>query len=391
MYDLVLKSGTVIDPKNNINGKKDVAVLDGKIALVEENISSDVASRTIDVSGKIVTPGLIDLHTHVYDGVNGNGVKADLGGVRAAVTTMVDAGSSGCDTFGGFPEHIIPNNHTEVLPFLHICRTGLATTPDIFSPASIDLDKTIATVEANRDVIRGIKARMVSPALEIMGMEMPRMAKRAAKEAGVKLMVHIGDTEHRYDADVIRDLLPILEEGDIVTHLFTANPGGVIGSDGKLVPEAQEAKDRGVWLDTAHGRANFSFDIGARILDQGLIPHCISTDLTLPGRQNTVHSMTEMMTRFLAMGFTLDQVVAMSTLNPAMSLNETDRLGSLGVGMQADISVLDIKDGNWIVYDVVGGSRTIDKAVIPVLAVKRGEVFEGGWGPRTWGWDPDQV
>ena len=211
MYDLVLKSGTVIDPKNNINGKKDVAVSDGKIALVEENIPSDSSSRTIDVSGKIVTPGLIDLHTHVYDGVNGNGVKADLGGVRAGVTTMVDAGSSGCDTFGGFPEHIIPNNHTEVLPFLHICRTGLATTPDIFSPASIDLDKTIATVEANRDVIRGIKARMVSPALEIMGMEMPRMAKRAAKESGVKLMVHIGDTEHRYDADVIRDLLPKLE------------------------------------------------------------------------------------------------------------------------------------------------------------------------------------
>ena len=304
---------------------------------------------------------------------------------------MVDAGSSGCDTFGGFPNHIIPNNHTEVLPFLHICRTGLATTPDIFSPASIDLDRTIAVCEANAGVIRGIKARMVSPALEIMGIEMPKMAKRAAKEAGIKLMVHIGDTEHRYDPEVIRELLPIMEEGDIVTHLFTANPGGVIGSDGKLVPEAKEANERGVWLDTAHGRGNFSFDVGARILDQGLMPHCISTDLTLPGRQNTVHSMTEMMTRFLAMGFTIHQVVEMCTVNPAKALGEEARLGSLEVGKQGDVSVLDVREGDWVVYDVLGTSRRIDKAVVPVMAVKRGEVFEAGWGPRTWGWEPDQA
>ena len=389
MYDLIVKGGTVIDPAQGLNGFNDVAVQDGKIALVAPDIPAAEAQRVVEVKGKIVTPGLIDLHTHVYDGVNGNGVKADLGGVRAGVTTMVDAGSSGCDTFGGFPNHIIPNNHTEVLPFLHICRTGLATTPDIFSPASIDLDKTIATVEANQGVIRGIKARMVSPALEIMGIEMPKMAKRAAVESGVKLMVHIGDTEHRYDPEVIRELLPILEEGDIVTHLFTANPGGVISSDGKLVPEAREANDRGVWLDTAHGRGNFSFDIGDRILDQGLIPHCISTDLTLPGRQNTVHSMTEMMTRFLAMGFTLEQIVEMCTINPAEALGEDERLGSLEVGKQADISVLDVKEGDWVVYDVLFNSRRVERAVVPVLAVKRGEVFEAGWGPRTWGWEPD--
>jgi dihydroorotase len=232
---------------------------------------------------------------------------------------------------------------------------------------------------------------MVSPALEIMGMEMPRLAKRAAKEAGVKLMVHIGDTEKRYDPNVIRDLLPIMEEGDIVTHLFTANPGGVVDANGNLVPEAQEARDRGVWLDTAHGRGNFSFDVGQRILDQGLMPHCISTDLTLPGRQRTVHSMTEMMTRFLAMGFTMDQVVTMSTLNPARAIGEDGRLGSLQVGKQADISVLRIEEGDWLLYDVLGDSRRHDKAVVPVVTVKKGEVFEAGWGPRPWGWEPDRV
>ena len=391
MYDLLIKGGAVIDPSQDIHAVNDVAVDKGRVLRVAPVIPADEARQVIEVPGKIVTAGLIDIHTHVYHGVNANGVEADIGGVRAGVTTMVDAGSSGCDTFGGFPKHIIPNNRTEVICFLHICRTGLATTPDIFSPASIDLDKTVQVASDNRDIISGIKARMVSPALEIMGMEMPRLAKRAAKEAGVKLMVHIGDTEKRYDPNVIRQLLPIMEEGDIVTHFFTANPGGVLDAAGKLVPEAKEAEDRGVWLDTAHGRMNFSFDIGERILDQGMAPHCISTDLTLTGRLRTVHSMTEMMSRFLAMGFTLDQVVTMSTLNPAKALGLDDRLGSLNAGKQADISVLEVVDGDWVVYDVLGNSRKADKAVLPVLSVKKGQVFEAGWGPRPWGWEPDRA
>ena len=129
-------------------------------------------------------------------------------------------------------------------------------------------------------------------------------------------------------------------------------------------------------MDTAHGRMNFSFDVGQRILDQDLIPHCISTDLTLPGRALTVHSMTEMMTRFLAMDFTMDQVVTMSTLNPAKAIGQENRLGTLGVGMQADISVLDIEEGDWVVSDVVGGTRRTEKAVVPTLTVKKGQVFE---------------
>ncbi|MCY4417332.1 MAG: amidohydrolase/deacetylase family metallohydrolase [Chloroflexi bacterium] len=390
-YDLIIKGGTVIDPTEGLHGAYDVGITGGKIAAVAADLPVDDADRVVEVNGRYVTPGLIDLHTHVYEGVNGNGVNADIGGVRAGVTTMVDAGSSGCDTYGGFPAHIIPNNDTEIIPFLHICRTGLATTPDIFAPSSIDLERTIQVVEESNGVIRGIKARMVSPALEIMGMEMPRQAKRAAKEAGVPLMVHIGDTEKRYPAEVIRELLPIMEPGDIVTHFFTANPGGVLDTDGNLVPEAREAHERGVWLDTAHGRANFSFDIGERVLDQGVEPHCISTDLTVPGRIRTVHSMTEMMTRFLAMGFTLDRVVEMCTINPARAIGEADRLGSFAVGKQADVSVLDIEDGDWVVYDVLGNGRKSERAVVPVLSIKRGEVFEAGWGPRPWGWTPDSA
>jgi dihydroorotase len=319
------------------------------------------------------------------------GVNPDEVGVYAGVTTLVDAGSSGCDTFGGFPRHVIPHSHTEIICFLHICRTGLATTPDIFSRESIDLEGAIRTAEDSGGVIKGIKARMVSPALEIMGMEMPRLARRAARESGIKLMVHIGDTEGRYDPGVIRELLPLLDSGDILTHLFTEKPGGVLDANGRLVPEVKEAVDRGVWLDTAHGRGNFSFEVGQRVLDQGVVPHCISTDITIPGRLYTVHSMTEMMTRFLAMGFDLGQVVAMCTVNPARAIGEENRLGSLEVGRQADVSVLELMEGDWVVRDVAGGSLPAGRAVVPFLTLKRGEVFMPHWGPRSWGWEPDRA
>jgi dihydroorotase len=391
MYDLLLKGGTVIDPAQDLRGVLDVAVQDGKIARVAANIAKSEARRVIDVPGKTVTPGLIDLHTHVFDGVAANGVHPDIAGVHAGVTTVVDAGSSGCATFSAFPRHILPKCETEVIPLLHICQTGLATNPDIIAESSIDLENTLRVAREHKGLIKGIKARMVSPALEIFGMEMPRLAKRAARESGVPLMVHIGDTTKRYDPNVVRELLPLLEPGDIVTHLFTANPGGVLDTNGKLVPEAKELAARGVWLDTAHGRMNFGFNVGRRVLDQGLTPHCISTDLTIPGRANTVHSMVEIMARFLGMGFTLEQVIAMSTVNPARAIGEVNRLGSLAVGRQADISVLEVREGRWVVYDTLRDSMKIDKTVVPVLTVKRGRVFEPEWGPHPWGWEPERI
>jgi dihydroorotase len=391
MYDLVLKGGRVVDPSAGLDGRQDVAVQGGAIARIAPDIPATEATRTLDVAGKIVTPGLIDLHAHVFEGVNRTGVNPDLGGVYSGVTTIVDAGSSGAATFAAFPRYVLPSCHTEVIPFLHICQTGLATNPDIIAESSIDLDDTLRVASEHKGLIRGIKARMVAPALEILGMEMPKLARRAARESGLKLMVHIGDTAKRYDPTVIRKLLPLLDHGDILTHYFTANPGGVLDANGKLVPEAREAADRGVWLDTAHGRMNFSFEVGRRCIDQGLLPHCISTDLTVPGRLNTVHSMTEMMARFLGLGFTLEQVITMCTSNPARAIGEADRLGTLAVGRQADISVLDLREGDWMVYDVLGAGLRVTQAFVPFVTVKRGKVFTPDWGPRPWGWEPDRV
>src|SRR5580698_356106 len=389
MYDLILKGGSLIDPSQGLSGTHDIAIENGAIARIASEIPREEACRVIIVKGLIVTPGLIDLHAHVFEGFTRFGVNPDIAGVHAGVTTIVDAGSSGSATFEGFTQHILPHCHTEIIPFLHICQTGLATIPDIIAEGSIDLDATLRVANRHKNLIRGIKARMVSPALEILGMEMPRLAKRAARESGIKLMVHIGDTEKRYDPTVIRRLLPLLEKGDILTHYFTANPGGVLDGNGRLVPEAWEAEKTGVWFDTAHGQMNFSFDIGRRIIDQGLLPHCISTDITVPGRIRTVHSMTEMMTRFLGLGFTLEQVVTMWTANPAEAIGVADRLGSLEAGRQADVSVLRVEEGDWTVYDVLGESLRVSQAVVPILTVKRGEVFRAQWGPRPWGWEPD--
>jgi dihydroorotase len=390
MYDLVLKGGRVVDPAGNLDGVLDVAVDNGLIAKIAAGIAPTEAARVIEVKDKLVTPGLIDLHAHVFEGVNRTGVNPDLGGVYSGVTTIVDAGSAGAATFGGW-QHILPRCATEVIPFLHICQTGLATLPDIIAESSVNLADTVKVATQHAGLIRGIKARMVSPALEIMGMEMPRLAKRAAREAGIRLMVHIGDTEKRYDPKVIHPLLALLEPGDILTHYFTPNPGGVLDGNGKLVPEAREAADRGVWFDTAHGRMNFSFDVGRKIIDQGLMPHCISTDLTVPGRALTVHSMTEMMTRFLGLGFTLPQVVAMSTNNPARAIGAEDRLGRLAVGRQADVSVLDLTEGEWVVYDILGSPLRVNRAFAPHLTLKKGRVFTPDFGPRPWGWWPDRA
>src|SRR5215469_6928194 len=174
MYDLLLKGGTVLDPSSKLDGAHDLAVDNGAIARIAPQIAETEAARTIDVRGKVVTPGLIDLHAHVFEGVNRTGVNPDLGGVYSGVTTIVDAGSAGSATFTGFPQHIIPRCHTEIIPFLHICQTGLATMPDIISERSINLDDTLKVAGEHKGLICGIKARMVSPALEIMGMEMPK-------------------------------------------------------------------------------------------------------------------------------------------------------------------------------------------------------------------------
>ena len=393
MTDLLLKGGRVIDPSQGVNARMDVAVAGGVISDVAADIDPAGARRVIDARGCVVAPGLIDLHTHVYEGVNQNGINPDLAGVRSGVTTLVDAGSAGAYTFGGFPRYVVPSAATRIFCMLHISRAGLSYQPDTSRREDIDVEETVRVISENKPLIQGVKIRAIGPGVPRMGIEMVRLAKRAATEGGVRLMVHIGDRTlaggGEGGATLTRDLLPILDAGDIVTHLFSGNPGRIIGEDGRVIPEVMEAQERGVFLDTAHGRQNFSFRVAREALEQGVRPQSISTDMTPPGRVNTVHSIAEMLGRFMALGFSLEDVIRMTTHNPAGALGMRDTLGSLAVGRAADISVLREETGDWVFHDTEGDTLRGDKAIVPVVTVKGGEVFAPDWGPRPWGWLPD--
>lgn len=390
MYDLLLKGGTVIDPVSGLKGVYRVGIADGKIVDVKEDSHDEDAARVLDLRGKLVIPGIVDAHTHIYDGFRERpGLPPDLVGVQAGVTTLVDAGSAGAHTFGGFPRYIIPLSKTEIYCFLHIIPLGLTARQGVRSYEELDLNETIKVAREYARWILGIKVQLVSSRLGTAGLEVVRMARTAADECGVPLVVHIGDRQRMTDPLTIRQVLPFLQPGDIVAHLFTPNPGGVLDSNGHVVPEAFELLRRGVWLDTAHGSGNFSFDVARRVLDQGLVPHTISTDMTARSRLDPVHSMIEMMTRFLALGFPLEEVVAMSTWKPARAIRKEKVLGSLAPGRQADISVLELVRGQWDVFDNLGVGLRTPQALVPRLTIKRGELLTPEWGPRPWGWEPD--
>ena len=392
MTDLLLKGGRVIDPSQGVNAQMDVAVAGGVVSDMAADIDPAGARRVLDARGCVVAPGLIDLHTHVYEGVNQNGINPDMAGVRSGVTTLVDAGSAGAYTFGGFPRYVVPLAATRIFCMLHISRAGLSYQPDTSRREDIDVEETVRVISENKPLIQGVKIRAIGPGVPRMGIEMVRLAKRAATEGGVRLMVHIGDRTlagGAGGATLTRELLPLLEAGDIVTHLFSGNPGRIIGEDCRVMPEVMEAQERGVFLDTAHGRQNFSFRVAREALEQGVRPQSISTDMTPPGRMNTVHSIAEMLGRFMALGFSLEDVIRMTTHNPAGALGMQDTLGSLAIGRAADISVLREETGDWVFHDTEGDTLRGDKAIVPVATVKGGEVFAPDWGPRPWGWLPD--
>ena len=383
MYELLVKGGTVIDPAQGINDQRDIGISLGKITAVSRGIAPNEAKRVIDAKGKIVTPGLIDMHAHVADGLFWMAVAPDEAGVLSGVTTVGDGGSTGFTNFPGFRRYVISQARTDVFCFLHINSTGLVISPsaELWSWENINTEATLKTIDENRDLIKGIKIRAIGAVVENLGLDAIRVAKKVATEAGLPLMIHIGvRPQEVLPEDTIatftREMLCLLEKGDILSHVYTWRQGSVIKPDGSILPELREAIQRGVVMDIAQG-SHWSSEIAKIGLEKGVLPTTISTDCASKDASGPFPRLLETMSRHLAAGFTLEQLIEMTTINPARALGEEPRRGSLKTGLPADISVLELTEGNYLFSDgIEGKSFKGNLRLVPKLTLKDGVEIE---------------
>ncbi len=404
-YDLLIKGGRVLDPGQNLDGKLDIGITDGRIAAIEANIDASEAKRVIEVKGdnRYVTPGLIDIHTHVAYGATTPGVgmgccDPDQVGVHSGVTTVLDCGSVGVANIGVLQAHVIPKAKTRIIPFVNVgsyahTMPGFA---DVNSLDEVNAKAIASAIEANPGFIKGLKLRMVGPVAQQQSEELVTLCKQISREHHLPLMVHIGDMraeDYNKASQATRFLLNSFDEGDILTHLATPSLGGVMADEARtqIIPELREARNRGVVLDPALGAGNFGFDIARTQADSGLIPDTISSDLTAGGRGRIVYSLMECMGRFMAVGYTLSDMIRMSTVNAAKALRLENELGAIKVGREADITILDVVNGKWKFIDTTQKEFTGEKSMIPVQTIKAGEVFAPDWGPHPWGWLPPEA
>lgn len=388
-YDLLLKGGRIVDPAQELDCIAHLGISGGRIAGISPDIGAGQARRTLDVTGLLVLPGLIDLHVHCYQHVLSSGLQPDSVGVHAGVTSVVDQGSVGVYTFQGFRKFIVEPASTAVYCFLSATCMGAPTqifrTPALLGPELIDVEATVQLIQAHRDIIRGVKVFGETGSFSRWGGEVVALGKRIAAMAGVPLYVHTGSLLPVREPfalspeDVLPKLLPMLGPGDILAHPFSFAPGGMTTPDGRVLPAVLDAMEQGVRVDVGHG-LHFSFEVARKVLDQGLIPFTIGSDqhgdLDIPGmstRSDT--SLTLAMSKLLTLGLALPQVLAMATANPATALGLTDRAGSLKPGMPADISVIVLQEGQWTYRDCVGGTLEGRQRLVPVMAIRGGRVY----------------
>jgi len=380
-YELLIKGGEVVDPAQGIRSQQDIAISQGKIAALAPNIATNEAVRIIDAKGKIVTSGLIDIHAHVAGGLVQSAVSPDEAGVLSGVTTVCDAGSTGYANFLGFKKFILPQARTDVFCFLNLCSTGLALMPELTSWNSVNLEAMLETITKNRDIIKGIKLRAIGALAQSLGLGAVKAAKKLASEVRLPLLVHVGiDPSESGDSALVkradaftRELLPLLDKGDILTHIYTWKAGGVIEGNGMVLPELKEAMERGVVLDAAQGFTSTSFEIAKIGLAKGILPNTLSTDLTVDTINDPGCNLTVIMSKFLSLGLTLDQVITMTTVNPARALDEEHKRGNLRIGTTADITILELTEGDFLFSDGKAGNSLKGKhLLVPKFTIKAG-------------------
>ena len=354
-YDLVLSGGNLLDPAQSINDEpRDIAFKDGKVAAVADHIDSAAAAQAIDASGKLITPGLIDLHGHFYHGGSGSAVHADQTCLGSGVTTGVDAGSAGFLNYGAMRDYVFPSHRTRLLAFLHIGAVGLAANRvlggALHDMRIIDVEQTVEAIRDNPDFVFGVKVRMHYDAVARWNAhEAMARAREAASEAGVRLMVHVSGTPIP-----LPDVLEHLGPGDISTHAFNGFPENILDNAGKVRPEVRAAADRGVIMDVAHAGIHCDVEVVKAAMDQGVIPDTISTDVHIAPPGRIVYLMNDLVSKFHALGMPLADAVAASTSRPAEILGLQDSIGSLAVGMEGDAAIWDRRQGRFVWHDMAG-------------------------------------
>lgn len=368
----------MIDPVAGRDGRFDILVRDGRIAAIEAKLETGDAT-VIDVKGHIVTPGLIDVHLHLMKGLGAFGVDPDIFGVGSGVTTVVDAGSSGHTMLNVFRNYVTANAKTRVLNYINLSTLGGVAGPGysiLGDPRLIDEGKIEQAVEAHRDIIVGIKIMATGGALGAQGLKPLERARRLGDSLKLPLLVHIGESWTKDATPVhVGDVLKYLRAGDIVTHMFTVHPGGLLDGNGKLWPQVRDAKESGVLMDVGHGLHNLNFDVARKVLDQGLHPDGVSTDGHRGNRAGPVYDLPTTMAKLMALGFSLNQVIEMATANAAKLLGRQD-LGTFRIGDDAEISVLRIEDRDWQAVDSQKGTIPAHQAIVPVYAIRGDSIYE---------------
>ena len=394
-YDLLLKGGHVIDPANHIDEVRDVAVLQGKIAAVEKNIPADQAGKVVDVSKLYVTPGLIDIHYHVgHGGAPLNwftpearahalplGIPADMA-LQSGVTTIVDAGTAGAETFLEEKEEVIDRAKVRVLAFLNIVANGMGGGLE-GSLDQMDSRLCAATISRYRDIIVGVKTAHYWTKEPWDAEHVPWAAVDRAIEcatlANVPVMYDFWPRPDRTYEDLLKKMRP----GDIHTHVF-AQQFPILLADGKINPALAEARARGVIFDVGHGQGSFWFRSAVPAFKQGFIPDSISTDLHT-GNYNVV-SMDNVMSKFLAMGVPLDDVIRRSTVNPAAEIRRPE-LGTLSVGKDADIAVLDLMKGHFSYIDCGVAKMDASVRLVGRMTIRAGRILYDPSGLSMVDWE----
>ena len=351
-FDLLIRNANVMDPSQGLSGTRDIGIRYGLIEAIEPSIAADRALRVMDAGGKLVTPGLIDLHCHTFPYGSAIGIPADELVAHQCTTTVVSAGDAGANNFAGFRRYAVPASRTRQFAFVHIAVAGLAgfPVPELFNIDYAQVEVAARAVAENADMVLGVKVRMSENVIARHGLEPLRRAIKACDMSGVpaKVMCHIGGVA---DRALMSQILDLFRPGDVLTHCYSGAPnnaglGTNIVQDGKLLPAALAAKKRGIIFDIGHGGGSFDYTIAEAAIAQGCLPDTISSDVhVFSGNSPGMPYLPWVMSKMIGLGFSMSEVINMATAVPARVISRIPKHGSLQIGAPADLSILEIVEG----------------------------------------------